>query len=104
MRLSGTRISRGIAMRKLSLMLLASTTFALAASQASAADLPRKAPAYVPPAPPPITGPDVTSAPTSAGYLAMPRRIWVLEESLQTIPDLLVAVRLAAIINSPADG
>ena len=27
----------------------------LAASQASAADLPRKAPAYIPPAPPPIT-------------------------------------------------
>ena len=29
--------------------------FGLAASQASAADLPRKAPAYVPPAPPPMT-------------------------------------------------
>ena len=29
--------------------------FGLAASQASAADLPRKAPAYVPPAPPPVT-------------------------------------------------
>jgi outer membrane immunogenic protein len=42
-------------MRKLSLMLLASATFALAANQALAADLPRKAPAYVPPAPPPVT-------------------------------------------------
>ncbi len=42
-------------MRKLSLMLLASTTIGLAAGPASAADLPRKAPAYVPPAPPPIT-------------------------------------------------
>ena len=42
-------------MRKHSLMLLASTAFALAASQSLAADLPRKAPAYVPPAPPPIT-------------------------------------------------
>ena len=35
--------------------LLALATLGLAASQASAADLPRKAPAYVPPAPPPIT-------------------------------------------------
>ena len=42
-------------MRKSSLTLLAAAV-ALAASQASAADLPRKAPAYVPPpAPPPIT-------------------------------------------------
>jgi outer membrane immunogenic protein len=42
-----------ILMRKHSLMLLAAA-FGLAASQASAADLPRKAPAYVPPpAPPP---------------------------------------------------
>ena len=40
-------------MRK-NLMMLAAA-FGLAASQASAADLPRKAPAYVPPAPPPIT-------------------------------------------------
>jgi outer membrane immunogenic protein len=44
----------GIAMRKSSLTLLAAA-IGLAASQASAADLPRKAPAYVPPAPPPIT-------------------------------------------------
>jgi outer membrane immunogenic protein len=37
-------------------MLLAAATIGLAATQASAADLPRKAPpAYVPPAPPPIT-------------------------------------------------
>ena len=41
-------------MRKSSLMLLAAA-IGLAASQASAADLPRKAPAYIPPAPPPIT-------------------------------------------------
>ena len=41
-------------MKKHSLMLLAAA-FGLAASQASAADLPRKAPAYVPPAPPPVT-------------------------------------------------
>ena len=41
-------------MRKSSLTLLA-VAIGLAASQASAADLPRKAPAYVPPAPPPLT-------------------------------------------------
>ena len=41
-------------MRKSSLTLLAAV-IGLAASQASAADLPRKAPAYVPPAPPPVT-------------------------------------------------
>src|SRR6476620_9641171 len=43
-----------IVMRKSSLTLLAAV-IGLAASQASAADLPRKAPVYVPPAPPPIT-------------------------------------------------
>jgi len=42
-------------MRKSSLTLLALATIGLVASQASAADLPRKAPVYVPPAPPPIT-------------------------------------------------
>ena len=43
-------------MRKYSLTLLAGVVFGLAAIQvASAADLPRKAPAYVPPAPPPFT-------------------------------------------------
>src|SRR4249919_410394 len=41
-------------MRKHSLMLLAAV-IGLAASQASAADLPRKAPAYIPPPPPPLT-------------------------------------------------
>ena len=41
-------------MRKLSLT-FAAAAVALAASQASAADLPRKAPAYVPPPPPPVT-------------------------------------------------
>src|SRR5262245_41907970 len=44
-----------IAMRKQSLMLLAAATIGLAASQASAADLPRKAPPSAPPPPPPIT-------------------------------------------------
>src|SRR5580765_6291977 len=42
-------------MRKHSLALVALATIGLAASQASAADLPRKAPAYIPPAPPPVT-------------------------------------------------
>ncbi len=42
-------------MQKHSLILLAAATIALTAGQALAADLPRKAPAYVPPAPPPIT-------------------------------------------------
>jgi outer membrane immunogenic protein len=40
-------------MRTHSLTLLAIATFGLAVSQVSAADLPRKAPAYMPPAPPP---------------------------------------------------
>src|SRR5262245_15282681 len=42
-------------MRKHSLMLLAAATIGLAASQALAADLPRKGPVAVPPAPPPVT-------------------------------------------------
>ena len=42
-------------MRKHSLSLLFAATIGLAATQAMAADLPRKAPAYVPPAPPPVT-------------------------------------------------
>ncbi len=42
-------------MRRRSLMLLAAAAIGLAASQALAADLPRKAPAYVPPPPPPPT-------------------------------------------------
>src|SRR6476661_3117544 len=47
---------KGIAMRKYSLSLLAAAAVGLTASIASAADLPRKAPAYVPPpAPPPLT-------------------------------------------------
>src|SRR5215831_20842451 len=40
-------------MRRRSSTLFALATIGLAASQASAADLPRKAPAYIPPAPPP---------------------------------------------------
>jgi hypothetical protein len=92
-------------MRKHSLMLLAAATIGLAATQASAADLPRKAPQQhrrrrrrqLP-------GPDVTSARTSAGYLAKVMRLSILWKSLETILALLAAVRLAAIINSPADG
>jgi outer membrane immunogenic protein len=53
-RLSGTRINGGIAMRKSSLTLFAAA-IGLAAGQAVAADLPRKAPPMAPPPPPPIT-------------------------------------------------
>jgi outer membrane immunogenic protein len=42
-------------MRKHSLSLLAAVAVGLTASMASAADLPRKAPVYVPPPPPPLT-------------------------------------------------
>ena len=42
-------------MRRHSLILLAAATIGLAATQASAADLPRKAPAYIPPPPPVAT-------------------------------------------------
>jgi outer membrane immunogenic protein len=42
-------------MRKHSLTVLAAVTIGLAVGQASAADLPRKAPVYTPPPPPPIT-------------------------------------------------
>ena len=42
-------------MQKYSLTLLAAATIGLAISQASAADLPRKAPVYAPPPPPPMT-------------------------------------------------
>src|SRR4029077_12692675 len=53
-----------------------------------------------------LLGPDVTSVPTSAEYLPAARRISVLlDRSIPTpILALLAAVRLAAIINSPADG
>ena len=47
--------NRGTVMGRRSLSLVTAAVIGLAASQASAADLPRKAPVYVPPAPPPIT-------------------------------------------------
>lgn len=40
-------------MRNQALLLLAAAAFGLAVGQASAADMPRKTPAYVPPPPPP---------------------------------------------------
>ena len=67
-------------MRKHSLMLLAAATIGLAASQASAADLPRKAPAYVPPAPPPITWTGCYIGANVGGIFGRARRISVLEE------------------------
>ena len=42
-------------MGRLSLSLVTAAMIGLATGQTLAADLPRKAPAYVPPAPPPIT-------------------------------------------------
>src|SRR5215510_14004299 len=51
--LFGTSHRRTIMMRNQTLLLLAAAAFGLAVGQASAADLPRKAPAYVPPPPPP---------------------------------------------------
>jgi outer membrane immunogenic protein len=46
---------QGIETMRLIVSALITATIGLVASQASAADLPRKAPVYVPPAPPPIT-------------------------------------------------
>ena len=94
-------------MRRSSLTLLAAATIGLAASQALAADLPRKAPAYVPPpAPPPITWTGCYIGGNVGGHLATLVRLplQALEKSRQTVPALLVAVRSAAIISSPAGG
>src|SRR5262245_53261955 len=52
---TGISAKRRTVMRKHSSMLLAAATIGLAASQASAADLPTRTPAYVPPAPPQVT-------------------------------------------------
>ena len=92
-------------MRK-SLLTLLAAAIGLAASQASAADLPRKAPAYVPPAPPPVTWTGCYIGANVGGVFAAGRRISVLlDRSIPTpILALLAAVRLAAIINSPVDG
>ena len=90
-------------MRKHSLTLLALATIGLAASQASAADLPRKAPAYVPPAPPPITWTGCYIGANVGGIFA---HIGVTDVatgssgSRTAILALLAAVKLAAIINS----
>ena len=93
-------------MRKHTLSVLAAAAVGLTASMASAADLPRKAPAYVPP------------AGAASHYLdrMLHRRqrrrgiyppgggfqFWVNQST--TILALPVAVRLAAIINGPAVG
>ena len=92
-------------MRKSSLTLLAAV-IGLAASQASAADLPRKAPVYVPPAPPPITWTGCYIGGNVGGIFGRRSADFVLlDHSIPTaILALLAAVKLAAIINSPADG
>ena len=93
-------------MRKSALTLLAAV-IGLAAGQASAADLPRRAPApaYVPPAPPPMTWTGCYIGGNIGGIFGRARRISILENSLATtILALLAAVKLAAIINTPADG
>jgi hypothetical protein len=90
-------------MQKRSWILLAAATIALTASQALAADLPRKAPQQHRRCR--LLGPDATSVPTSAGYLAVAMRISMVLKSVQTRGLALpAAVRLAAIINSLADG
>ena len=92
-------------MRKSSLALLAAA-IGLAASQASAADLPRKAPAYIPPAPPPITWTGCYIGGNIGGAFGDTKATYPisLAKSLQTVPALPVAVRSAAIISSPAGG
>ena len=93
-------------MRKHTLSVLAAAAVGLTASMASAADLPRKAPAYVPPpAPPPITWTGCYIGGNVGGvFTRQSRRISMLGQSVTTILALPVAVRLAAIINGPAVG
>ena len=92
-------------MGRLSLSLVTAAMIGLAAGQASAADLPRKAPAYVPPAPPPITWTGCYIGANIGGVFGRATggfRFWIA--LFRHILGLLVAARLAAIINSPADG
>ena len=91
-------------MRKSSLTLLAAA-IGLAASQASAADLPRKAPAYVPPAPPPLTWTGCyIGANVGGAWGRFELDAPVGGNSLGLVPALLAAVRSVAIINLPAAG
>ena len=94
-------------MGRRSLSLVTAAVIGLAASQASAADLPRKAPAYVPPAPPPITWTGCYIGANVGGVFARRSADFGSFGDL-SIPTpilaLLAAVKLAAIINSPADG
>ena len=94
-------------MGRRSLSLVTAAVIGLAASQASAADLPRKAPVYVPPAPPPITWTGCYIGGNVGGSIWPPlggfRCFWITRFR-QPILALLAAVKLAAIINSPADG
>ena len=90
-------------MRKSSLALLAAA-IGLAASQASAADLPSKAPAYVPPAPPPLTWTGCYIGANVGG--AWGRFTWRVRVVIRPIgvlitPPLSAAARSVAIINLP---
>ena len=93
-------------MRKHTLSVLAAAAVGLTASMASAADLPRKAPAYVPPVAPPHHDLDrmLHRRQRRRGIYPPVRRISMLGQSVTTILALPVAVRLAAIINGPAVG
>ena len=93
-------------MPRRSLSLVTAAVIGLAASQASAADSPRKAPVYVPPAPPPITWTGRYIGANVGGIFGRRSADFGSFGSLipTTILALLAAVKLAAIINSPADG
>ena len=91
-------------MRKHTLSVLAAAAVGLTASMASAADLPRKAPAYVPPpAPPPITWTGCYIGGNLGGVFTRQEADFNVG-TITTILALPVAVRLAAIINGPAVG
>jgi opacity protein-like surface antigen len=92
-------------MRKHYLMLLAAATIGLAASQALAADLPRKAPPKpLPPPPPPITWTGCYIGGNVGGIFGQGDATFRNVEVSRHQSGFVAAVRLAAIINSPADG
>ena len=103
---AGAKTNRGTVMGRRSLSLVTAAVIGLAASQASAADLPRKAPAYIPPAPPPVTWTGCYIGGNVGGIFGRRSADFGAFGSSRPTPilALLAAVKLAAIINSPADG